>query len=215
MEPLEEEKIRVLEPKLLEPSKLALNTINCHYEKNFKNKQIVFIIPENKKLIKRKILKRWEAWTEHVDEKGNTFYFNPKTGDNVWKRPPPGGEWTTHVNERGDIFYSNPKTGDNVWERPVGAEVDFWWKKKDKKNKNIDEFIENYNSQYNNIISPEVIKNFNKKIEIAIPDNDFFLVPYFASACWRKKKLIVASTSTPFASFPENWGCNTSVPNKE
>jgi len=179
MEPLEEEKIRVLEPKLLEPSKLALNTINCHYEKNFKNKQIVCIIPENKKLIKRKILKRWEAWTEHVNERGDTFYFNPQTKDKVWKRPPVAGD-----------------------------EVDFWWKKKDKKNKNIDEFIENYNSnpQYNNIISPEVIKNFNKKIEVAIPNNDFFLVPYFASACWRKKKLIdVAYTSTPFASLPGNW----------
>ena len=53
MYPLEEKKERV-QFKLLEPSKLAINTVNCHYEKFFKNSECV-IISEDKKLIKRKI----------------------------------------------------------------------------------------------------------------------------------------------------------------
>ena len=31
-----------------------------------------------------------EAWTEHVDESGNSYYYNEETDDTTWEAPPEG-----------------------------------------------------------------------------------------------------------------------------
>jgi len=181
-----------LEPKLLKPSNLALETVNCPYEEFFHNRQPVTISPKNKKkLIKRKILEL--------------------------------------LSPNKNYHFSWDATGQKLLD-PERA--DFWWEKKSKY-ANIDHFIHYFNiispsviKYFNNQIDDQLkemsrqaklreretslAKNPSEGQTVSAPqilsDTNFFLVPFFASKCYRKEPIQVSQTLTPFASLPENWG---------
>ena len=85
--------------------------------------------------------------------------------------------------------------------------IDFWW---DLKNhKTLERFIRHFNSQSHlNSISPDVFTYFNRLVAGYFPDTQFFLIPYFASECFRADVLTVPRTTTPFRSLPKKWGEN-------
>ena len=62
------------EEKLLSPSRLALATPNCSYEPFFHDRQLVAPLPDNKKLIKRKILEQWRSGEVEAAD----FWWDPK-----------------------------------------------------------------------------------------------------------------------------------------
>ena len=180
-----------LEPKLLKPSNLALETVNCPYEEFFHNRQPVTISPKNKKkLIKRKILELLSP--------NKNYHFSWDAGQKLL----------------------DPER------------ADFWWEKKSKY-ANIDHFIHYFNiisptviKYFNNQIDDQLkemsrqaklreretslAKNPSEGQTVSAPqilsDTNFFLVPFFASKCYRKEPIQVSQTLTPFASLPENWG---------
>ncbi|AOA61319.1 U1 snRNP protein involved in splicing [Komagataella phaffii CBS 7435] len=72
-------------------------------------------------------------WQSATDQDGNTYYYNPETGETSWENPeataenidedPKGetdedSEWKEYTTDDGKSYYYNEKTGQSVWEDP-------------------------------------------------------------------------------------------------
>ena len=98
------------------------------------------------------------------------------------------------------------------WSEGMDIEgADFWWVPRESQT--LDQFIHNFhNSSPSFNISPQVFEAFNSQIQSTLPGTLFFLVPYFASECYRKSLTEVPRATTPLASLPQPW-CYPLSPN--
>lgn len=62
---------------------------------------------------------QWDKPTiEHQDDKGNTYYVDPATGEATWEVPELAA-WETHMSEEHGVeYYYNTVSEEVVWEKP-------------------------------------------------------------------------------------------------
>lgn len=75
-----------------------------------------------------------EPWGEFVSPQGQVYYYNKKTGESSWVKPPgfntpataATSAWTVCKSPEGHTYYYNASTGVSSWERPADfpAEAD-------------------------------------------------------------------------------------------
>ena len=60
------------------------------------------------------------TWVAHIDDQGKTYFYNTKTGEWSWKRPPESeGHWKEMGGgSDGGGYYINKLTGEKLTELP-------------------------------------------------------------------------------------------------
>lgn len=71
-----------------------------------------------------------DEWVNTTDERGNTFYFNSRTGESQWEKPTSKSEerlWRTAKDKSGRVYYYHTVTNETRWDDPLEKKVK--WKK--------------------------------------------------------------------------------------